>query len=91
VGTGVAIGLGLPLAAIVVGLVLAAVTGGLTAIALFGIGIVQAAWIVPFWRHYRAKGETETAKGLLIAAAIVFLLNAGCWGFVASLNFHNMH
>jgi membrane protein YdbS with pleckstrin-like domain len=60
------------------------VLGTLAAAALFGIGVVQAAWIVPLWRRYRAIGETETAKGLLIAAGIIFLLNAGCWGIVAT-------
>ena len=84
VGTGVVIGLGLTFGAIVVGLVSAAFTGGITAIVLLGIGVLQAAWIVPLVRSYRTKGETETAKGLLIAAGIVFLLNASCWGVVAS-------
>jgi hypothetical protein len=46
----------------------------------FGIGAVQAVWIVPLWRSYRHSRETETAKGLLIGASIVFLLNASCWG-----------
>jgi hypothetical protein len=85
VGTGVVIGLALPFGAIGVGLVSAAFTGGVTAIVLLGIGVLQAAWIVPLVRYYRTKGEAETAKGLLIAAGIVFLLNASCWGVVASL------
>ena len=85
VGTGVVIGLGLTIGAIVVGLLFAGITGGVTAIVLLGIGILQAAWIVPLVRHHRTKGETETVKGLWIAASIVFLLNAGCWGVVASM------
>jgi len=41
---------------------------------------------------YRRKGETETAKGLIIQAAIVAFLNAACWGIVivglSNANFH---
>lgn len=84
VGTGVVIGLALTFGAIGVGVFSAAFTGGISAIVLLGIGVLQAAWIVPLVRHFRTKGETETAKGLLIAAGIVFLLNASCWGVVAS-------
>jgi hypothetical protein len=32
--------------------------------------------MVPAWYKYKAGGETETAKGIVIAAAIVFLLSA---------------
>jgi hypothetical protein len=44
---------------------------------------LQALWIGPLYFKYRARDETETAKGILIAAGITFLLNAGCWGLVA--------
>jgi hypothetical protein len=53
-------------------------------VVILGIGIVQAAWIVPLWLYYRRAGEMETVKGLLITAGVIFLLNAGCWGVVAS-------
>jgi hypothetical protein len=46
----------------------------------FGIGLSQAIWMVPAYLHYKRRGETETAKGILIVAGIVFLLNASCWG-----------
>jgi uncharacterized membrane protein YfcA len=49
---------------------------------LLGIGAVQALWIGPLYAVYRSKRETETAKGILLAAGITFLLNAGCWGYV---------
>jgi hypothetical protein len=49
-----------------------------------GLWLVQLAWIVPVCLSYRAKGETETVKGIAIIAAITFLLNAGCWGVVFS-------
>ena len=47
---------------------------------LFGIGAAQVVWIVPAALWYRKRGERETVKGILIAAGIVFLLNASCWG-----------
>ena len=81
-GKGVAIVAGCTVGAFFVFFALAGLVGVGALIALGGIGVVQAAWIVPLWRYYRASGETETAKGLWIAAGIVFLLNAGCWGLV---------
>jgi hypothetical protein len=45
-----------------------------------GIGLIQLLWVIPMVRSYRRKGETETAKGLIIQAAIVAMLNATCWG-----------
>ena len=50
----------------------------------FGIGIVQVCWIVPLCLMYHRREETATVKGMLLAAGITFLLNAGCWGFMAS-------
>lgn len=51
---------------------------------LFAIGVVQGLWAVPVWLSFRRKGESETAKGILLAAGIVFLLNAACWGVLMS-------
>jgi hypothetical protein len=87
VGKGVVLVLGLTFAAFVVGgSLLAMGPAAFLGIAiLLGIGGVQAAWIVPLWLHFRRTHETETAKGLLIAASIVFLLNAGCWGLVGTI------
>lgn len=51
---------------------------------LFGIGVVQALWIVPVWLSFRRRGESESAKGVLLAAGITFLLNAACWGVLMS-------
>ena len=53
---------------------------------LLGIGILQLLWIIPCYLHFRRKGQRETAKGVLIAAGIVFLLNAGCWGYLMTAN-----
>ncbi len=47
-----------------------------------GIGLFQLIWVIPMVRNDRKKGETETAKGLIIQAAIVGFLNAACWGVV---------
>ena len=72
-------------AAINIGAALASyLTGavGVGVVIVFGIGAVQALWIGPLYAVYRSKRETETAKGILLAAGITFLLNAGCWGFV---------
>lgn len=65
---------------VLVGLIGTAVVAG-----LLGIGIVQAAWIIPLSYYYRRMGETQTTKGLLITASVIFLLNAGCWGTVATM------
>jgi hypothetical protein len=50
----------------------------------FGIGLAQLIWMIPAYRRYAKRGETETAKGLLIVAGLVFLLNATCWGVLTT-------
>jgi hypothetical protein len=57
---------------------------------LLGIGLVQAAWIIPLILHFRKMGKPETAKGVIIAAAITFLLNAGCYGLIAVVGLGSM-
>jgi len=42
-------------------------------------GITQLIYVVPLHKWYRNKGRPEVAKGLLIGASLVFLLNATCW------------
>jgi hypothetical protein len=44
-----------------------------------GIGLVQLAYVIPFYNHFKAKGQTNVANGLIIAASITVLLNVGCW------------
>jgi len=56
-------------------------------VTLFGIGLAQLIWMIPAYRRYKKRGETETAKGLLIIAGLVFLLNASCWGVLANTDF----
>jgi hypothetical protein len=49
---------------------------------LVGIGLVQAAWVIPAYRYFRARGEPETGKGILIVAGLVAMLNTTCWGLL---------
>lgn len=80
VGKGVAIVLGSTVGAFFMGFLLASFWAPIGIALLLGVGVVQALWVVPLWLYYRRTSETETAKGMLIMASIVFLLNAGCWG-----------
>ena len=50
---------------------------------LLGIGLTQLLWPTPLWLTYKRSGKTESAKGVLVAGGITFLLNAGCWGIIA--------
>ena len=56
---------------------------GLGILVLVAFGLVQFAWLGPLYYSFRKQGKTETAKGVMIAAGISFLLNAGCWGLIA--------
>jgi len=79
---GLGIGVLMTVGGVMAGVItMTAVIGG---VILLGIGLVQLVWIGPAYFHYRRAGEVETAKGLLIAAGLVFLLNASCWGVVMS-------
>jgi hypothetical protein len=80
-GRGVLIGFALTVGGMVVVLTIMGVV-------LWGIGIigiVQLLWMLPAWLIYRRRGQEETAKGILIIACVVFMLNASCWGLVLSL------
>jgi hypothetical protein len=84
VGKGVLIGLAIALGVGIMGIPLV--------IPPLGIGLIQLIWVIPMVRSYRKKGETETAKGMVIQAAIIGFLNAACWGVVivglSNANFH---
>jgi len=90
-GKGVVIVIGLTVAAFVVAGAMTVSMAVVGIVMIFGIGVVQAAWIIPIWLSYRKRGETETAKGMLIMAGIVFLLNAGCWGLIGTMSLSSMH
>lgn len=49
-------------------------------IGLGGAGLIQLIYIVPLYLHFRKKEKTETAKGIVIAASLVMLINVFCWG-----------
>ncbi len=45
-------------------------------------GLTQFIYIAPLsWWFYR-RGKTQTARGLLSMAGVIFLLNSGCWGYL---------
>ena len=52
----------------------------LTFLPLMYIGLSQLVYMIPAILVARRKGETETAKGLIIGASLTFLLNAACTG-----------
>jgi hypothetical protein len=85
IGRGLGIGALLTLAGAVASVPLMMI--GVGFVTLFGIGLAQLIWMIPAWRRYRSRGETETVKGLMIIAGLVFLLNATCWGALASADF----
>jgi hypothetical protein len=45
------------------------------------IGLVQVGYVAPIWRLLQRKGKARTAKGVLIAAGITLVVNAGVWVF----------
>jgi hypothetical protein len=77
---GVAIGIGISLAGLVVSAMLMMAYVGFVLVG--AIGVAQALWVIPAYRHFRSRGEPETGKGILLIAGLVFLLNATCWGAV---------
>jgi len=42
-------------------------------------GLIQWIWMTKLARKFQGEGQTETAKGVLIAAGISTLLSATCW------------
>jgi hypothetical protein len=43
-------------------------------------GLTQLVYQIPASIHFRKRGEPDTVKGIMVAAAVSFLLNAACWG-----------
>lgn len=52
------------------------------------IGVSQLLYVIPAIVIYYRKGRRGVVKGLIIAAAITFLLNATCTVIVFNLDFH---
>jgi len=44
-----------------------------------GIGLLQIGYVAPLWFVLRSRGRKRMGKGLLIAALITLLINAGFW------------
>ena len=93
IGAGVGIGLGLNVAVFTVLLLACTYLDSVAWLAqifyagAFGIGLTQLLYIVPLYIHYRKKEQKNTAKGLVIAASIIALLNVTCWGIVSNMRF----
>ena len=54
-------------------------------LALMCMGLTQLVYMIPAILFSRKRGETETAKGLIIGASVTFLLNAA-WSGLMFLN-----
>jgi hypothetical protein len=46
------------------------------------IGITQLCYIIPVALYFNKKGRPGIVQGLIIGAAITFLLNAACFGYL---------
>jgi hypothetical protein len=55
------------------------------AVGLVGIGVAQLIYQVPAAIIYSRKGRKGMMKGIIIGAAITFLLNTACYGIVFGL------
>lgn len=49
-------------------------------------GLTQLVVAIPLWIVLHRRGERAMCRGVILAAAVIFLLNAACWGLV-SLSF----
>ena len=52
---------------------------------IFIWSVTQFAYLLPAYLKYSAKGESETAKGILIAAGIGVLLNGTCFAALTNM------
>lgn len=73
------IGLGLTLLLHLIQVPLFFISSG---VSLFGIGVSQLVYVVPAIVVARSKGRPEIGKGLIIGAALTFLLNAACFTLI---------
>lgn len=72
-------GLGLALLLHLIQLPLFFLTSGVT---LAFVGVSQLVYIIPAILIARRKGRPDIGKGLIIGAAVTFLLNATCFAFL---------
>src|SRR4051794_2645956 len=52
----------------------------IAAVLVFGIGAVQFAYIIPVAIWAKRSNHRSFASGVIVGAAIIFLLNGDCWG-----------
>jgi hypothetical protein len=52
---------------------------------LAAIGLSQLVWAIPMAWRYRKRGEVDTAKGMLLTAAITLGFNTIGWIFVLTV------
>ncbi len=81
-GKGMLIGFLVPLAIVVLFLAVPFVWMYDVAFLVFAIGLVQLVWVVPVALWAQFGDRPGLVKGLLIAASVVFLLNATCYGLI---------
>ena len=66
---------------------IAHVIGVLLNYAVGAISVLQLAYLYPMYQRFVKAGAKETAKGLMIAAAVTALLSCTCWAiFIANFN-----
>lgn len=52
--------------------------------AVFFVGVLQFVYMVPIAGVFLYFGRKRAAIGLIPVTALVFLLNAACWGLIAT-------
>jgi Na+/proline symporter len=55
--------------------------------AAFGLGVSQFVYMVPAILIARRRGRRAVAKGMIIGAAITFILSGACWTVVNPFSF----
>jgi Na+/proline symporter len=55
-------------------------------IGIFFVGPSQFLYVVALYLYWRKKGEAAMAKGAIIGACVILLLNVCCWGLFSFLN-----
>jgi hypothetical protein len=66
---------------------LSTITNGSFAVVFIFPGLTQLVYIVPAYLYFQRQGRPGVAKGLVIGAAITFLLNAACYGLILGASF----
>jgi hypothetical protein len=70
-------------------IVLAFPKGGLYVFSFFGL--IQLAYVIPMFLHYRKLGAGNTMAGIIIMAALSLLFTASCGALLISFDSGSMH